>query len=387
MSAPHRIAVLPGDGIGPEVTRAAVQVLRAVQDRYGHPFEFREGLIGGIAIDELDTPLPQETVALCEWSDAALFGAVGGPRWDHLPWERNPGPGGLLKLRRDFDLFANVRPVRSYVPEKMRVKSAKVDLVFVREATGGAYFSAKRGRQRLPDGQEYAFDTMEYSTNQVRRAIAFACRLARTRSGKVASVDKANVLDSSKLWREVAKRTFAEHPELSVEHVYVDNFALQLILRPEEIDVIVTENLFGDILSDEAAGLVGTLGLLPSASLRDDGWGLYEPIHGAAPDIAGRDIANPTAAILSAALMLKHSLGMPAAAEAVEDAVRAVLDRGVRTPDLAHSAGDAVGTVEFGERVAEIVAACAPNEDADADGADADADSTGGADTTVRSGR
>ncbi len=362
MSVCHRVAVLPGDGIGPEVTRAAVRVLEAVRASHGCQFEFREGLIGGVAIDELDTPLPPETVALCEWSDAALFGAVGGPRWDHLPWERNPGPGGLLKLRRDFDLFANVRPVRSYVPAKMRVRSDKVDLVFVREATGGAYFSAKRGRRTLPDGQEYAFDTMEYSTNQVRRAVEFACRLARTRGAKVASVDKANVLDSSKLWREVAERVFAENPDIQVEHVYVDNFALQLILRPDDLDVIVTENLFGDILSDEAAGLVGTLGLLPSASLRDDGWGLYEPIHGAAPDIAGRDVANPTAAILSAALMLRHSLGAPEAADAVEDAVRRVLDAGARTPDLALTPAEAVGTVEFGERVADIVAASGADE-------------------------
>jgi len=344
-----RIGVLAGDGIGPEVTREAVRVLQAVAEHAGLYLSFTEGLLGGCAIEETGMPLPPETLQLCEASDALLVGAVGGERWDSLPAEHNPGLGGLLRLRRELDLFANLRPGLTYLPDESPVRDADVDLMLVREAVGGLYFSPDRGR-RTVDGVETAWDTMAYTADQVRRIAVVAFELATSRGGRLASVDKANVLESSKLWRELVTEVARDYPSVSVEHLYVDNCAMQLVLRPNSFDVIVTENLFGDILSDEIAGIVGSLGLLPSASLRGDRFGLYEPVHGAAPDIAGTGKANPAAAILTSAMLLRHSLGHDDSASRVEQAVTAVLRAGVRTADIARG-GRAVSTSGFGDAV------------------------------------
>jgi 3-isopropylmalate dehydrogenase len=362
------IAVLPGDGIGPEVTREAVRLLKFLSDARSLGLTFREGLLGGCAIDATGTPLPPESLDLCGGSDAVLVGAVGGPEWDHLPADRNPGLGGLLRLRREFDLYANLRPGVSYLKDQMPVNAGPVDILLVREAVGGAYFCPRRGRQ-TDDRGEFAFDTMEYTAAQVARVADLACRLARSRSGRLASVDKANVLESSKLWREVVQQTVQRYPDVEVEHLYVDNCAMQLVLRPDTFDVVVTENLFGDILSDEVAGIVGSLGLLPSGSLRDDDWGLYEPVHGAAPDIAGQDRANPTAAMLSAAMMLRHSFGLGAEARLVEAAVVDTLQAGVRTADIALEGVRRVGTREFGEQVVARLHGLLADDQATAEGA------------------
>lgn len=343
------VGVLPGDGIGPEVTREAVRVLQEVAKRRGLALRTEEGMLGGCAIDALGTPLPDETWELCGRADALLVGAVGGERWDSLPPDMNPGLGGLLKLRRDLDLYANLRPGVSHLPELSPVSSGEVDILLVREAVGGMYFSPRRGRRQESDG-EVAYDTMEYSTGQVRRIAALAFELAAARGGRLTSVDKANVLESSKLWREVVVNMAADFPTVQVEHLYVDNCAMQLVLHPGDFDVVLTENLFGDILSDEVAGIVGSLGLLPSASLRDDCFGLYEPVHGAAPDIAGTGSANPSAAILSAALLLRHSLGLQQDAALVEHAVTGVLREGVRTADLAQGV-EPVNTSTFTDHV------------------------------------
>ncbi|WP_199434773.1 3-isopropylmalate dehydrogenase [Qaidamihabitans albus] len=343
------IGVLPGDGIGPEVTREAVRVLEAIAKGSGLDLTVAEGLLGGCAIEQTGRPLPDETWELCQRSDALLVGAVGGEKWDSLPPDQNPGLGGLLRLRRELDLYANLRPGISYLPDLSPLRSCDVDVLLVREAVGGLYFSPHRGRRREADG-DVAYDTMEYSAAQVRRIATLACRLAAERGGRLTSVDKANVLESSQLWREVMGEVAARFPSVEVEHLYVDNCAMQLVLRPGDFDVVVTENLFGDILSDELAGIVGSLGLLPSGSLRDDRFGLYEPVHGAAPDIAGLGKANPAAAILSAAMLLRHSLGLDREATLVERAVITLLRRGVRTPDIAHGV-EAVSTSAFGDAV------------------------------------
>lgn len=345
-----RVGVLPGDGVGPEVTGEAVRVLHAAAAQVGLELSVEHGLLGGCAIEETGTPVPDETLALCESSDALLVGAVGGPRWDFLPDERNPGPGGLLRLRRDLDLYANLRPAVTYLPDASPLRStAGIDTLLVREAVGGLYFSPNRGRRR-DGGSDVAWDTMSYSADQVRRIAVVAFDLAAARSGRLTSVDKANVLDSSRLWREVVTEVAADYPRVELEHLYVDNCAMQLVLRPDQFDVVVTENLFGDVLSDELAGLVGSLGLLPSGSLRGDGFGLYEPVHGSAPDIAGTGAANPAAAILSVAMLLRHSLGHEDAAGRVEHAVSTVLRAGIRTADLARG-GPAVSTSGFGDAV------------------------------------
>ena len=346
---PFRIGVLAGDGIGPEVTREAQRVLAVVGAESGHPIVFSSGLLGGCAIEETGSPLPRETWELCQASDALLVGAVGGARWDSLPPEQNPALGGLLRLRRELDLFANLRPAIGYLPEISPLKNADVDIMLVREAVGGLYFSQDRGRQ-TKNGLDTAWDTMDYSVKQVRRIAKVAFELAGQRTGRLTSVDKANVLEASKLWREVVEETAADYPDIKVEHLYVDNCAMQLVLRPNDFDVIVTENLFGDILSDEIAGIIGSLGLLPSGSLRDDNFGLYEPVHGAAPDIAGQDKANPAAAILSAALLVRHSMQLPDDATMIETAVARVLRAGIRTPDLAEES-PSVTTSHFGDAV------------------------------------
>ncbi|HEY0505510.1 MAG TPA: 3-isopropylmalate dehydrogenase [Lysobacter sp.] len=340
------IVVLPGDGIGPEVTAAAVQVLRAVGQRYGHSFRFEEKLIGGAAIDATGEPLPADTLAAAQRADAVLLGAVGGPKWSDPKAKVRPEQG-LLAIRKALGLYANLRPVKPH-PAALGASPIKphlltgVDLMVVRELTGGIYFGQK---QRSADA---ASDLCEYSVAEIERVMRRACTLARSRRGRVTSVDKANVLETSRLWREVATRVVRdEFPEIVLEHQLVDSMAMHLLAKSREYDVIVTENMFGDILTDEASMLAGSLGLLPSASLGDGRVGLYEPIHGSAPDIAGRGIANPYATILSAAMLLRHSLGLEDEARCVEKAVDGALDAGIFTADLApagRGAGTAVAT-------------------------------------------
>jgi 3-isopropylmalate dehydrogenase len=349
------IAVLAGDGIGPEVTAQARRVLEAVARRYGHDFGFQEGLVGGAAIDARGTALPEETLTLCKASDAVLFGAVGGPRWDDPAAKVRPEQG-LLGLRQGLGLYANLRPVRLY-PALIDASTIKAevlrgtDLVVVRELTGGLYFG-ERGRR---DAGRTAYDTMIYSEHEVERVVHAAFRLARTRRGLVTSVDKANVLECSRLWREVATRVAREYPDVRCEHLLVDACAMHLIRRPATFDVIVTENMFGDILTDEASMLSGSMGMLPSASLGEGRLGLYEPIHGSAPDIAGQGIANPLAAILSAALLLRYSLGLDEEARAIEGAVERALAAGYRTKDIAAPDEPVTGTIAIGDLIVAAV--------------------------------
>jgi 3-isopropylmalate dehydrogenase len=331
------ILLLPGDGIGPEVVTAAVQVLEAVASKYGHVFSFREELIGGCAIDRYGAAITDETLAACKASDAVLLGAVGGPKWDDPQGKVRPEQG-LLRLRKSLGVFANLRPVRVHPslvnasplkPEKL----AGVDMLVVRELTGGLYFGQPRGRE-IVDGATRAVDTLEYYDYEIRRVVDLAFRQARGRRKRVTSVDKANVLESSRLWRQVAIQVSLGYPDVALEHVLVDTASMQLIANPARFDVLVTENMFGDILTDEASVLAGSMGVLPSASLGDGGPGLYEPIHGSAPDIAGKGIANPIGTILSAALMLRYSCGLEREAMAIESAVDGTLTAGRRTADL-----------------------------------------------------
>ena len=332
------IAILPGDGIGPEVTTEARRVLERVAARAGHAFTFTEHLIGGCAIDACGAALPEETLAACREADAVLLGAVGGPAWDDPQATVRPEQG-LLGLRKALGLYANLRPVSAQPllagasplkPERL----AGVDLIIVRELTGGLYFGQPRFRETLPGGQVRAVDTLEYTDEEIRRIVRLAFRIAAGRRRKVTSVDKANVLESSRLWRQVATEVGAAHPDIALEHQLVDSCAMRLVTHPADFDVVVTENMFGDILSDEASVLTGSLGMLPSASLGEGSKGLYEPIHGSAPDIAGQGLANPLATILSAAMLLRHSLALEPEAAAVDQAVDAALIAGARTPDL-----------------------------------------------------
>lgn len=350
------IAVLPGDGIGPEVTAEAQRVLEAVAGRFGHEFTFREGLVGGAAIDATGSALPEETLALCRESAAVLFGAVGGPRWDDPTAAVRPEQG-LLAIRKGLGLYANLRPVtlNPVLADASTIKRETLegtDLLVVRELTGGIYFG-ERGRR---DGGRTAYDTMVYSVEEVERVVHTAFRLSRGRRRHVTSVDKANVLECSRLWRETATRVAKEYPDVAFDHLLVDACAMHLIRRPATFDVIVTENMFGDILTDEASMLTGSMGMLPSASLGAGSMGLYEPIHGSAPDIAGQGIANPLAAILSAALLLRHSLALEQEARAVETAVDGALRAGYRTHDLAGQGEQALGTREMGEMIVRSVA-------------------------------
>jgi 3-isopropylmalate dehydrogenase len=346
-----KITILPGDGIGPEVTAAGVEVLRAVAARYGHEFEFDEHLIGGAAIDAHGDPLPAATVAACKSADAVLLGAVGGPKWSDPNAKVRPEQG-LLGLRAALGVYANLRPVRVH-PKLAALSPLKnellhnVDLLFVRELTGGAYFGAKT---RTADT---ATDECRYTVAEIERATRRAFEFARTRKKHVTHVDKANVLETSRLWRSTVDRIAKDYPDVKLEHQLVDSMAMLLLTRASAYDVIVTENLFGDILTDEAAALAGSLGLLPSASLGDGKAGLYEPIHGSAPDIAGKGVANPLGTILSAALLLRHSLGLEAEAQAIEAAVDAVIERGVLTHDL----GGSASTAEVSAAVLEALAA------------------------------
>ncbi|MGM9923575.1 MAG: 3-isopropylmalate dehydrogenase [Bacillus sp. (in: firmicutes)] len=356
------ITVLPGDGIGKEITKGAVEVLEAVAERYGHSFQFEYGLIGGAAIDEAGTPLPDETLEKCRRSDAILLGAVGGPKWDHNLSELRP-EAGLLKIRKELDLYANLRPITYFAslaeasPLKQEVIEG-ADLLIVRELTGGLYFGTPSERTSS-NGKEAAVDTLFYMKEEMINIISLAFELASNRRGKVTSVDKANVLETSKLWREVVEEVANEYPAVEVEHVLVDNAAMQLITNPKRFDVVVTENMFGDILSDEASVLTGSLGMLPSASLSHKGLNLYEPIHGSAPDIAGRNIANPLAMILSAASMLRLSFGLEEEAQAVEKAVHSILELGYRTKDIS-ATGSKVLTTD--EMVAEVKSAILDHE-------------------------
>ena len=349
MAVKARVVLLPGDGIGPEVVAAARAVLDRAASLSGVELSTDEQLIGGAAIDATGEPLPPATLAACRGADAALLGAVGGPRWDDPRAAVRPEQG-LLAIRRELGLFANLRPVRVWPeladasplrPERL----AGVDILFVRELTSGLYFGP-RGRERGAGG-ERAFDTMVYTDAEVRRVVSLAFRLAAGRRRRVTSVDKANVLDSSRLWRQVAIEVAAGHPDIALDHQLVDSAAMRIITAPGAFDVIVTENMFGDILTDEASVISGSLGLLPSASLGESRFGLYEPIHGSAPDIAGTGTANPIGAILSAAMLLRHSLSLPDAASAVERAVDSAIRSGARTRDL----GGTLGTAQMTEAV------------------------------------
>ncbi|KJD59145.1 3-isopropylmalate dehydrogenase [Bacillus velezensis] len=354
-----RIALLPGDGIGPEVAESAADVLKSVAEQFGHEFEFENGLIGGAAIDAHQNPLPEETVALCERSDAIMLGAVGGPKWDQNPPELRPEKG-LLGIRKKLGLFANLRPVTVFesLSEASPLKKeyiSGVDFVIVRELTGGLYFGEPSRQYVNEAGEKEAVDTLFYKKEEIERVVREAFKMAAGRKGKVTSVDKANVLSSSRLWRETAEEIAKEFPDVTLEHMLVDNAAMQLIYAPSQFDVIVTENMFGDILSDEASMLTGSLGMLPSASLSSSGLHLFEPVHGSAPDIAGKGMANPFAAILSAAMLLRTSFGLENEAQAVEKAVAKVLADGSRTRDIARD-GQYAGTHDITEKVKAALA-------------------------------
>lgn len=354
--AEFAIAVLPGDGIGVEIVPEAIKVLNQVGERFGHKFRFNHGLVGGAAIDAVGVALPPETLKLCQRSDAVLLGAVGGPKWDNLPAKERPEAAALLALRKGLGLFANIRPAIVY-PALVHASTLKpevvsgVDLVVFRELTGGLYFGEKK-REPVPEGGERAVDTLVYTTTEIERIARLAFGAARRRRKKVTSVDKANVLESSRLWRDTVTRVAEDFPDVELEHMYVDNCAMQLVRNPRQFDVIVTENMFGDILTDEAAMLTGSIGMLPSASIGGQ-VAMYEPAHGSAPDIAGQKKANPLATILSAAMMLRYSFGLEEEARVIEQAVIKVLEEGYRTADLMEPGRKLVNTEEMGTLVAE----------------------------------
>jgi len=360
----YRIAVIKGDGIGPEIVDQAIAVLDAISEKCGISFTFSEVLMGGCAIDEYGVPLPESTLEICKESDSVLLGAVGGPKWEGLPGDRTP-EAGLLGIRAGLGLYANLRPaviyeaLREASPLKPEIVGGKIDILVVRELTGGIYFG-ERGRNGKGTPDEWAYDTERYSVPEIERIARIAFEAASKRRGIVTSVDKANVLESSRLWREVVTRVSRDYPGVALNHMYVDNAAMQLVRNPGQFDVIVTTNMFGDILSDEASMITGSIGMLPSASLGSGKPGLYEPIHGSAPDIAGQDKANPIATILSAAMMLRYSLGENAAADLIENAVVKVLEKGYRTPDIASFGGTVTGTKEMGRLIAEEVRRAEP---------------------------
>jgi 3-isopropylmalate dehydrogenase len=370
MSSTFRIAALAGDGIGPEVMREAIRVLRAVEARFGVKFDIEEKPVGWAGIDAAGEALPADTLAACRKADAILFGSVGLPDRDPtISKEKRPERAALLRLRREFSLFANLRPVRlpaalnHACPLRPERQGDGIDLLVVRELTGGLYFGQPKSTEELPGGGRRSVDTMVYTTAEIERIARVAFGAARGRRRKVTSIDKANVLENGILWRETVTRIAAEFPDVQLEHQFVDNAAMQLILRPTQFDVLLCENLFGDILSDEAAALAGSLGMLPSASLGAEAgagrnFGLYEPAGGTAPDIAGKNLANPIAQIVSAALMLRHSLGLPEAAGAIDKAVENVIAAGLRTGDIFSAADPSarkVGTLEMGEGIAAAV--------------------------------
>ncbi|MCL2403468.1 MAG: 3-isopropylmalate dehydrogenase [Coriobacteriia bacterium] len=364
------IAVIAGDGIGPEITTEARRVLDAVGARFGHTFNYNEVLAGGCAIDAVGTCLPDETVEACKASDAVLLAAIGGWKWDTLPGDQRPEQA-LLGLRKELGLFSNLRPailfeeLKDACPLRPELIAGGLDLLVVRELTGGIYFGEK-GYRDTEDMGKAAYDVEEYSEGEVRRIAQVAFDMARKRGSKLTSVDKANVLESSRLWRKVVEEVAASYPDVELNHLYIDNAAMQLVCAPQQFDVIVTNNIFGDILSDEASMITGSIGMLPSASLRGDNFGMYEPVHGSAPDIAGEDKANPMAMILSAAMMLRYTFGLEEEAAAIEGAVKTVLSKGYRTADLYRESCEGqegqesqeqilIGTAKAGQLIAEEI--------------------------------
>lgn len=356
----YNIAVLPGDGIGPEITVQAVKVLEAVGRRFNRAFKFNEGLVGGAAYDAVRHPLPQATLDLCRSSDAILLGAVGGPKWDELPPHLRPEAGGILPLRKELGLYANLRPVKVF-PSLVNASTLKpevvsgLDLLVVRELTGGLYFGRKY-RDSMPDGSTRVVDTLEYTTPEIERIARMAFELARKRRKKVTSVDKANVLESSRYWREVVTAIGSEYPDVELDHMYVDNCAMQLVKNPRQFDTLVMENMFGDILSDQASMLSGSLGMLASASIGGK-VGLYEPSHGSAPKYTGMQRVNPIATIMSGAMLLRFSLNLGEEADCIEQAVEKVLELGYRTADLMEEGKKLVNTIEMGSLIAEQIEA------------------------------
>ncbi|UQG60478.1 3-isopropylmalate dehydrogenase [Marinobacter sp. M3C] len=349
------ILLLPGDGIGPEIMGEAEKILRRVNESFKLDLIFQHGLVGGAALDDSDTPLPDKTLELATKADAILLGAVGGPKWDDLPMAKRPEKG-LLGLRSNLELFANFRPAILY-PQLASASSLKpevvsgLDIMIIRELTGGIYFGQPRGVRQLESGERQGYNTYAYTETEIRRIGRVAFETAQQRGKKLCSVDKANVLEVTVLWREIMNELKLEYPDVELSHMYVDNAAMQLVRAPKQFDVIVTGNMFGDILSDEAAMLTGSIGMLPSASMNSAKQGMYEPCHGSAPDIAGKGIANPLATILSVAMMLRYSLDEGAAAAAIEDAVGKVLDQGLRTADIMSEGCNQVSTREMGEAV------------------------------------
>ncbi len=348
------IALVPGDGIGPDIVNEAVKVLEVVGKKFGHEFTTTSYLAGGAALDALGIPLPEDTLEGCKKSDSVLLGAVGGPKWDTLASNLRPEKA-LLGLRSGMGLFCNLRPAILYkqlsdaCPLKDEIIGDGLDIMVVRELTGGIYFG-ERGREG-----DRAYDTMAYSIPEVERIVRKGFEIAQKRSKRLCSIDKANILNSSQLWREVVEKMKGEYPDVKVSHMYVDNAAMQLVRNPRQFDVIVTSNMFGDILSDEASQITGSIGMLPSASLAADGFGMYEPIHGSAPDIAGQNIANPIATVLSVAMMLRYSFSMAKEADAIEEAVSKVLDGGYRTADIYTDGMKKVGTSEMGTLIAQAL--------------------------------
>lgn len=349
-----KIAVLAGDGVGREIVPEAVKVLKVVAEKFGHTFEFSNGDVGGQAIDKVGVPLPQDTLALAKQSDAVLLGAVGGPKWEGLEYSLRP-ERALLGLREQLGLYANLRPAKLYdvLADASTLKKeviAGIDILVIRELTGGIYFGKPKGIEKLPNGGERGINTEIYTTEEIRRIAKIAFEAARKRRKKVTSVDKANVLESSELWRRVVIEAQKDYPDIELNHIYVDNAAMQLVRNPRQFDVMLCNNIFGDILSDEAAMLTGSIGMLPSASVGAQ-VGLFEPIHGSAPDIAGKNIANPIATIASAAMMLSYAFKLDKEADAIEQAIVKTLDLGYRTKDIQSPGARLVGTTEMGDAI------------------------------------
>lgn len=347
------IAMIKGDGIGPEIMDQVIKVLEKIEEKYKHKFKIEQLLAGGCAIDVEGVSLPQKTLDACKNSDAVLLGAVGGPKWDYLESDKKPEKA-LLTIRRELGLYANIRPAVIFkelidaCPLNKEIIKDGLDIVIVRELTGGIYF----GKREYSD--TYAYDCMEYWEYEIARIAERAFQIALKRNKKVTSVDKANVLDSSRLWRKTVSKIAEKYPEVLLEHLYIDNAAMQLIINPKQFDVILTGNMFGDILSDEASAITGSIGMLPSASLGDRNFGLYEPIHGSAPDLAGLNIANPIASILSTAMMLKYTFGLEEEANAIENAVKQALKASYRTKDICN-AGNYMGTIEMANKIIELI--------------------------------
>jgi 3-isopropylmalate dehydrogenase len=358
MSNTYKIAVLAGDGIGPEVMAVGLDVLNATAKKFGFTLDAKEYAVGGAAIDQFGHALPDHTLQGCREAQAIFFGSIGGPKWEHLPPNQQPERAALLRLRKHFGLYANLRPARCYPslvhasPIKSELIPGGFDVLVVRELTGGIYFGNPKNTQRIPTG-ERAIDTMVYETKEIERIAHVAFKSAQLRRKLVTLIDKANVLETSLLWRKTVKAIAPQYPDVKLDFLYVDNAAMQLVRRPQQFDVMLCENMFGDIISDEAAATVGSLGLLPSASLADGAFGLYEPSGGTAPDIAGKGIANPIAQILSAALMLRYSFKENEAAAAIEKAVEETLTAGIRTADLARPGEKSVSTTEMGRAIRE----------------------------------